>query len=151
MDCTPTNSYEDCDGHPLGSHRGGCSVDTGYYTYGITNITQSSRVPELVTHLWKNGGFDEQLFDWERNYVFFTRLKGILPKAVIRMDKRISYDYMEGKIREKYGLGAWNSWWKIITHDSPGQCRHHTHVHVTLERPEYIDWKYNIRQWRKAA
>ena len=123
-DCCPSNLTLNCQGHPDNSHAGGKSMDLNYYTFANTNTTQYQAEGFEKVKIWSdNGDLLENVFDWERNWELWKRIKQVFPEMKVRVDKRIA-DYIHAKTGQDV--------YQIVTPDNPGQWNHHLHAHVSL-------------------
>jgi hypothetical protein len=133
-DCTPT--IGGCDGHPGSSHAGLRTMDVDYYTLGESNVTQYKPECAEKTRIWSD--FYKLInFDWERNYIFWKRIKEAFPNAKVNTDKRI-LSYMKEKVRKKYGADSVHKLIRFVYGDGENQYNHHIHAHIYLGY--FINW-----------
>jgi len=157
-ECEFTGAYDACGSgvnHPGGSHKfsdtNGRTIDLSYWTLTGDCFTQQWNIPNEYswTQLWKSSLIDTHFvktFDWERFYTFATRLKEVLPNAVISVDQRIK-DYVYQRVRFTHGEDAISKM-AYLHGDTPELWYHHQHMHIVLDlRNQTINWDANIRHW----
>lgn len=120
-----------CPGHPQGTHAGGTTLDTGYYTHK-TNRTQPGGVSNIeITQIWDGGNLLADAFDWERNFLFLRDLYRAFPDSSMIVHQTIK-NYMMRMIKEKYGDQEWVDFSQHVRGDTVPQYQHDKHIHVKL-------------------
>ena len=151
--CPPTGN---CKGHPGSSHGTLCSLDTNYYTLLESNTTQYrpgrtgiDPISNLIK-MWKPGKAGEELiedvFDWERNFIFFYRLRQIFPRCVISINNVLRDVIMENlKRKHDYSFQMRKDLYKFIQVNVGTTYRHHTHAHIALGKN--INWEFDVKNF----
>jgi len=132
-DCTPITGS--APGHPGGSHSGCKAFDANYYTYQ-TNFTQYKESKDSVTtKIWEEVGGRWELkidiFDWERNYLFFKIMHSFIPDMKFMVDRDI-VKYMIEMIKIDYSREAATDFSRYVQGDKHPTYNHDIHSHCML-------------------
>jgi len=148
-------SVGNCPRHPGGSHGTLCSFDSNYYTLDHSNTTQyrpGTKTDDInvVTQMWKTGEGGKVLlpniFDWERNFVFFYRLRQIFSRCTIGINYVLRETIIDG-LKTKYNLNMMSEVCEFIHVNVGMTYNHHTHAHINLSNKINID--FNVQDFIK--
>lgn len=144
-----------CPHHPVGSHSTLYSLDVNYYTIGHSNTTQYRPGTEtddinMITKIWEKMGrvLIPGVFDWERNFVFFYRLKQIFPRCTVSINSVLKEVIMD-KLKIKCNLRMLPKADRFISSTVGMTFNHHVHAHINLGNE--IDMDFNVQDFTKIS